>query len=145
MIISFLIDGIISKYAPYSILSLIYLILIDKNNSKKYYIISFLVGFMFDYFYSVTLFYNSFLFLETAFFIKKLKQLLPQSIINYLIIVGFTVFNYYTTSFIILSIIKYISFDFIRYLYVILNSLELNLILALILYLIKKKQHKIKW
>lgn len=145
MIISFLIDGIISKYAPYSILSLIYLFFLKSKNSKKYYIISFSIGLLFDYFYSGTLLYNSFIFLETAFLIKKLKIKLTKNIKNYLLIVVLIVINYYTISFLILSLVKYISFDYERYFNILINSLELNIVSSIIMYLIYAKKHKINW
>ena len=145
MIISFLIDGIISKYAPYSILSLIYLFFLKSKNSKKYYIISFSIGLLFDYFYSGTLLYNSFIFLETAFLIKKLKIKLTKNIKNYLLIVVLIVINYYIISFLILSLVKYISFDYERYFNILINSLELNIVSSIIMYLIYAKKHKINW
>ena len=145
MIISFLVDGFISKYAPYSILSLVSLIFLSKKNLKKYYLEAFILGLLFDYFYSNTFFYNSFIFLETAFLIKKFQEKISSNFLNFLLIVILIVINYYTVCFIILALIKYISFDIERYIYVTLNSVELNLILAIIMYLINKKRHKINW
>lgn len=145
MIVSFLLDGIISKYAPYSIFTLIYLIFIKKNNFKKYYLTAFLMGFLFDYFYSNLIFYNSFIFLECAFIINFYEKKFKKNLINFSLLVILIVINYYTFSFITLSIIKYISFDLNRYLNIITNSIIVNLILAFFMYFIKYKRHKIYW
>ena len=145
MIISFLLDGIISKYAPYSILSLIYLIFFKKNNLKKYYLIAFLIGFLFDYFYANLVFYNSFIFLECAILINYFTKKFPKTFFNFLILTFILVVNYYTISFITLVIIKYVSFDLNRYLNIIINSIILNLVIAILMYFINSKRHKLKW
>ena len=74
MIISFILDGTILKYAPYSLFSILIFIFVKKDNLKKYYLLSFIMGFLYDYFYNNLIFYNSFIFLSCAFIINKLQK-----------------------------------------------------------------------
>ncbi len=141
MILFFILDGIILRYAPYSLFSILLFIFVSKKNIKKYYGLSFIIGLLYDFLYSNTLFYNSFIFLSCAFLIKKLQEKFSYNLFNTLIIAIITIIYYYSLSFIILTIIKYISFDFTRYFNIVINSIILNTIFIVVLYLFKRKKH----
>ena len=141
MIIAFILDGTILKYAPYSLFSILIFIFMNKKNLLKYYFLSFIIGLFYDFFYSNLLFYNSFIFLTCAFIIYKLQNKLEHNLLNSLIIALITIVYYYTITFIILLCLNYIPFDFKRYLNILLNSSILNIFFILIVYLIKKKKH----
>lgn len=141
MIISFILDGTILKYAPYSLFSILIFIFVKKNNLKKYYLLSFIMGFFYDFFYSNLIFYNSFIFLTCAFIIEKIQSKLKYNLFNSCLIAFITIIYYYTITFLILLFLKYIPSDITRYLNIVLNSLILNTFFILIMYLIKSKKH----
>lgn len=141
MILSFILDGTILKYAPYSLFSLLIFIFVSKKNNFKYYLYSFILGFLYDFFYSNLLFYNSFIFISCAFIIKKFQIKTNYNLINTLIIAAITIIYYYTVTFIILLIMKYAPFDLIRYYNVVVNSLIINGFFVLFMYLIKRQKH----
>lgn len=141
MIISFILDGVISKYAPYSLFSILIFIYLDKSNLKKYYLSSFIIGLFYDFFYSHTIFFNSFIFLSCAFIIEKLRNKLRGNFINSLLISIIIILYYYSITYLILLIIEYITFDFERYLNLILNSIIINAFFVLLVCLIKKNKH----
>ena len=145
MIIAFILDGTILKYAPYSLFSILIFIFMNKKNLLKYYFLSFIIGLFYDFFYSNLLFYNSFIFLTCTVIIYKLQNKLEHNLLNSLIIALITIVYYYTITFIILLCLNYIPFDFKRYLNILLNSSILNIFFILIVYLIKKKKHIYYW
>ncbi len=145
LIFSFILDGIILKYAPYSLFTVLIFIFLPRDNLKKYYIISFLIGLLYDFLYANILFYNSFIFLTIAYFINFYFKKFRYNFINILYLSIMLIIYYYTFSFLILSLIKYISFDLKRYLNIVLNSLILNIFFIATVFLVKRRKLKVKY
>ena len=94
LIISFLLDGVLSNYLDYMLgditlfnplLTLVALLVIYpffKKDENKYLIIAFIVGFLYDLFYTNLLFTNAILFLLLAIIYKYLYKKLEVNILT---------------------------------------------------------------
>lgn len=154
ILISFCLDGIVSNFIPINtnllnpLLTLVTLIIIYPyfyNNEKKYYLICFLVGILYDIIYTNTLGLNGIIFLIIAYFIKKINVFISNNSINVSFISLIIISIYRTISFFILVLIGYININFNMLLHSITSSFLLNVIYIFILYLItdniSRKKH----
>lgn len=152
--ISFYLDGIVSNFISINtdllnpLLTLVTLIIIYPyfyNNEKKYYLICFLVGILYDIIYTNTLGLNAIIFLIIGFFVKKINIFISNNFINVSFISLIIIILYRVISFFILILIGYINLDFNKLLHSITSSLLLNIIYTIILYLItdniSRKKH----
>ena len=159
VIISLLLDGILTNYLPYlytnlsiftPLLTLISIFMIYpffKKKEKNYFIIIFIIGIIYDLLYTNLLFFNGVLFIVLGLLIKyiyKTYEITPLRLILYLIIL---ISSYESLTGIILLIYNVVPVTFYKVFYKIINSLFLNIIygelIYLIIYLIPKKYKKI--
>ena len=156
LIISFILEGILSLFIPYIPYKLNFLyphlVLIciiflyqyykDKN---KYYLILLLIGILYDLIYTDVLFLHSFLFLIIGIFIKQYNKRIGITKKNLLILVFMEILLYDSLYSLLLVLFQNMDFSLIEVLYKVLNSYIINVLYAYILYKlfpIKKKKHK---
>ena len=159
VVISILLDGILSNFLPYlytnlsiftPLLTLVSIFMIYPFFKKKeinYFIIIFIIGIIYDLLYTNLLFFNGVLFILIGFiskYINKNYEITPIRLILYTIII---VSSYESLTGIILLIYNVVPVTFYKVFYKIINSLFLNIIygelIYLIIYLIPKKYKKI--
>ena len=159
VVISILLDGILSNFLPYlytnlsiftPLLTLISIFMIYPFFKKKeinYFIIIFIIGIIYDLLYTNLLFFNGVIFVILGLLIKyiyKTYEITPLRLILYLIIL---ISSYESLTGIILLIYNVVPVTFYKVFYKIINSLLLNIIygelIYLIIYLIPKKYKKI--
>lgn len=156
---SFLLQGILSLYLPFStnpfsllhsdlcILALIFIypIFYKKRKIKKYYVICVLYGLLFDLLYTNTLVIDSLLFLMVGLLTRFLYLKLSDNFINSFLIVFLTTSMYNLFFYFLLLLFKNIHFYFFVFVYKCIGSILLNFIYSFILYIIVSKyKEKIK-
>ena len=149
IIISLLLDGIINNILPFIDLSLftplltlisiiiIYPLYIKKK--KEYLITLFITGIIYDLLYTNQLFLNGVIFLIIGIIIMNLYNKIS---INYLTILLFSlliIIIYILLTGLILLIFNVVPISINKLLYIIKNSILLNLIYSEILYIILKR------
>ncbi len=150
VIISILLDGILSNFLPYlytdlsiftPLLTLISIFMIYpffKKKEKKYFIIIFIIGIIYDLLYTNLLFFNGVIFVSIGLLIRyiyKTYEITPLRLVLYLIIL---ITSYETLTSIILLIYNVVPVTFYKLFYKIINSLLLNIIYGELIYLIIK-------
>lgn len=128
LIISFYLDLILSNFSFLGIplFTLCYLLL---KEHKYIYLISFIIGLIYDIVYIDTLILNGILFPILVYihnYLKKYKR-------NELLMIILMIILYQTSNFLILSIVRYIKFDFCKYVVIVLKSLIANILYVIIL------------
>lgn len=159
LIVSLLLDGILSNYLPFLVndlslftplLTLVSIFIIYPFFKKKeipYFIIVFVTGMIYDLFYTNLLFFNAVLFLSISLitiYIYKNLEVNSTKLIIYLIII---VAAYESLTGIILFIYNVVPVTIPKVLYKITHSLILNIIYGELLYgiikVLPKKYKKI--
>lgn len=159
LIVSLLLDGILSNYLPFLVndlslftplLTLVSIFIIYPFFKKKeipYFIIVFVTGMIYDLFYTNLLFFNAVLFLSISLitiYIYKNLEVNSTKLILYLIII---VAAYESLTGIILFIYNVVPVTIPKVLYKITHSLILNIIYGELLYgiikVLPKKYKKI--
>lgn len=160
VVVSFILDGIISNFLPFmvgdlsiftpllTLVSLFIVSLFFVRYEKKYYLLCFITGIVYDLFYTNLLFYNGLIFLLIGFItIKVCKNIKIDYLKLIIYIIGLIIlYELLNALLIVVFNVVYISFD--KLLYKILHSLLLNIIYGEIIYLIinllpKKYKRKI--
>ena len=145
LIISFILDGVLTNFLPFGVenislftplLTIVALVVIYNffyHKEKNYYILSFVIGILYDLFYTNLLFLDGLLFLLIAFVITKIYK-----------VVGF---NYMWIALDIV-IFNLVPMSIYRLLYKISHSIILNIIYGELLYfiiqLLPKKYKKVR-
>jgi cell shape-determining protein MreD len=143
--ISFIFEGIISNYLNYTITNptilktmytLITLVILSKyfDNKKKYFLIVFIFGLLYDITYTNTFIFNVILFLSITFITTLIKNIFSDTVISENIINLLAVVLYHLFSFAILQIIGYNIYDFKLLLLIITHSIIMTLIYSTIIY-----------
>ena len=150
VIVSLLLDGILSNFLPYlytnlsiftPLLTLVSIFMIYpffKKKEKTYFILIFIVGIIYDLFYTNLLFFNGVLFVTIGLLIKyiyKTYEITPLRLILYIIIL-ITSYEFLTS--LVLLIYNVVEVNFYKVFYKIINSLLLNIIYGELIYLIIK-------
>ena len=150
IIISFILDGVLTNFLPYSVgdLSLftplttlvsivvIYKLFYHNHNEKKYYMSSFIVGFIYDFFYTNLLFFNGLLFLLIAYVTTLLYKQFGESYLKILLNVLIIIVIYEVLTALCILLFNLVPISINSVLYKISHSLLFNLIYAELLYLI---------
>lgn len=160
MIISLLLDGLLTNYLPYlnqnlsfftPLLTLVSIFLIHPlyyKKEKQYFITVFILGIIYDLFYTNLLFFNAIIFLIIGFITKFLYKNYEVSYIKLIIYIIMIISFYEILNGVILFIYHVVPISIYKVWYKITHSLFLNIIYAEILYLINnlipKKYKKIR-
>ena len=151
MIVSLFLDGIFSNFLPYlvgdlslftpllSVVSIFIVYPYFYKDSKRYFILAFIFGFIYDLFYTNLLFFNGFLFLFIAFITTVMTKNMQVNMLNilYEVIIGIVVYELISAILFVMFNLVPISFSLVFY--KIGHSLLLNIIYVEIIYLIMKK------
>lgn len=149
LIIAFYLDGllsnmfIVSDYL-YPLCFLLSLVLIypsfQKSELSKYYLISLIMGLLYDIVYTNTLFINFIIFFLIAILIKNIYNLVSNNYLSLILISFLVIVIYRTLTYLILSIInyKFLSIDLLFNSFY--SSIITNFIYITILYLLLPKK-----
>ena len=150
VVISFLLDCFFSNNIAYSItapsiFSTIYtviclLVLFPYfENYKKYMYLLFICALIFDIVYTGTILVNFIIFIILYFVVKKLNFWFPNNLLmaNVISLIGIVI--YHVMSFVILSIVKYNSYDISLLGLILSHSIIATIIYTSLLYLIINK------
>lgn len=153
MMSSFFLDGILSKYITQNslflpLLTIVAIVIIYpyfNNNNYRYFKFIAIIGLLYDIAYFNTLFYNFFLFLILGFIVGFINYLLSNNLYTNLLITFITIIFYRLLTFIFAIIIRNSSYSGQQFFESIYNSLILNIIYCIAIYLLteiySKKKH----
>lgn len=154
IIISIILDGILSNFLPYTIgnlsyftplLTLVSLFLIYSfyiKETKKYYTTVIIMGLIYDLLYTNLLFYNSILFFIIAILIKHLYKNFEVNYFNIIIYTIVIITSYETIQALIILSLQLVPITIPKLIYKITHSLILNIIYTEIIYFIIQKLPK---
>jgi rod shape-determining protein MreD len=158
-IISLLLDGVLTNYLPYLVndlslftplltLTSIFIIYpFYKKREKNYFITVFIIGIIYDLFYTNMLFFNAILFLIIGIITKFIYKNFNITYIKLIIYLTIIITIYESLTCLILIIFNLVPVTLYKLFYKISHSLLLNIIygeiLLLIINLIPKKYKKI--
>lgn len=150
IIVSLLLDGLLTNYLPYLVndlslftplLTLVSIFVIYpfyRKKEKKYFLIVFILGIIYDLLYTNLLFFNAILFLIIGLLTKYIYKNFE---INYLKIIIYTIIIitlYEILTAILIILFSLVPINFSKIIYKIFHSLVLNIIYTEICYLIIK-------
>lgn len=153
-ILSFLLDGILSRYILqttlflplFTIVSLVIIYPYFNNNNLKYFRYVAIIGLLYDITYLNTLFFNFFIFVMIGFIIGLFNYLLSNNLYTSTIITVIAIILYRVINYLFVVIFKNQPFDFMNLLESIYSSLLLNIVYCIIIYItteLYSKKHKI--
>lgn len=149
LIISFLLEGIMSNIFPstlsnisyfttiYTIISLV-IIYPYFNNDKKYFILIIVFGILFDMLYTSSIFINTFIFIIIGIVTKILYNIFTENVFMTNIISYIGIVIYHVLSFIILLIVGYNDYNIMLLFNIIIHSIFMTIIYTSISYFIIK-------
>lgn len=142
LFVSIILEGIISLIIPiyhsifvptFLLITIICIYPYFKDNYKKYFMIIFIAGLVYDFLYTQTLFLDAVIFLLLAFLYHKVYKYINYKFLGTIIIFVLSISLYRISIFLILCITGYNIFSFSRLWMSILDSLVLNIIYGLFL------------
>lgn len=156
LIISFLLDGLLTNYLPFmmnqlsyltpllTLSSIFFLFPFFKGKKKKYFIILVIFGLLYDLAYTNLLLWNALLFLAVGYFSMKVNQYLPDHfLLNFVYLIGIIVF--YESMNVLLFFLFHLNVvTWHDYFYKISHSLILNLSYGQFIYLLSYLLLKVK-
>ena len=159
LIISLILDGLLTNYLPFLVnelslftplftLTSIFIIYpFYRKKEKKYFILVFIIGIIYDLLYTNLLFFNALLFLVIAYLSKQIYKNFDISFIKLIIYISLIIISYETLTGLIIFIFNLVPITISKIIYKITHSLIINIIYGEIIYLILNKllknNHKI--
>lgn len=104
------------------------------SNYKKYYILVIIFGLLFDIVYTSTFLLNTFIFLTIAIIIRLLNTFFSENVFTTNLISMISIAVYHLLSFIILSIVNNIDYNFMILFNIIVHSIIMTIIYTSISY-----------
>lgn len=156
VLLSFLLDGIMSVFISSSFLGIIFfrpmftvvtLVVIYSRylrNQRDYYKICLILGIAYDLIYTNTPPLNTFLFLVLGFAICRLYLFFENNLLNSIIINVITLAIYHITTYIVLVLIGYLPFDIAIMSYDFPSILITNTVIFIITYCSFKTKWRIR-
>lgn len=153
IVISFLLEGIVSNFVPINgfltpLFTLVALIIVYPlfDEVSEYYKYAFVTGLAYDLFYTDTILFHAIIFCFMAFIITRLNLVLSDNYLNILVIMGICILIYRVVTYSLLVLVSTMAFDFMALIISVLKSLIINLIYsALLFFVVKKCQRKYKY
>lgn len=145
-----ILDGLITYYVPsyfnnlnylYPMLTISLIPYISKNNLNDYYKTVFILGIIYDIFYSNIFLLNAFIFLVIGRIDIKILKLVKENIIIYLCLIILNIIVYDGIMFSLIYLTNYECITLYDYFYKIENSIILNIIFGILCYFIKKEKN----
>jgi len=159
VIVSFILDGILSNFLPYVVndlslftpsFTLVSIFLVSSfyhHKEKKYYILCFITGLLYDLFYTNLLFFNGFMFLVMGIITIKIHKYFGMDFFKLVIYIALIITIYESLSALIFIIFNLVPITLYKLVYKISHTLILNIIYALLVFtiirFIPKKYKKI--
>ncbi len=152
-------QGVLSNYLPFyinnlsflsinlPIISLIitYTILERKKQINLFYLICFIYGIIYDLLFTNTLILHSLLFIILGFLNNLIYKKLEDKFLNFLLIIIINIFLYDILLYLLLILFKEINFNILSLVYKLYNSIFLNIIYGITIYLLTYKyRNKLK-
>lgn len=150
LIISFLLDGILSNYLPsnmsplFSLIGLIVSYEFFSYDNREFYKYAFILGFCYDMFYTDTFVFYGFLFLLISMAIAGISRFLASSYLNLIIVSIICIILFRTITYFSLLITGNIIYNIDNLLESISSSLIINIIYGLIVKFICNRILKFK-
>ena len=155
LLISFILEGIISNLVPtsslfiplFSIVSLLVTYPLFNENKIKYLIYSGTLGLLYDLVYTNTPFINTFTLIITALVITFICKFITINKLNLILIILFVLLFNQTINYLLLCLFRYRIFNNATLLEGLYSSLILNVVYSYILYVVieiinKKRKYK---
>ncbi len=147
LIISFILDSIISNFVPlhsifmplFILMALIIVYPYFNGNKARYYTTTFLTGLFYDLIYTNTIVIHAFLFLIIAFVITRLNLLLANNYVNVGIMAIICIIIYRSIAYGLLLITANIAFDWHTWFTSIYSSLLLNILYVIGVFILTDK------
>ena len=148
--ISFILDGVLTNFLPYlqddlsiftPMFTLVSILLVSpffRKREREYYIVIFVLGILYDLFYTNLLFFNGVLFFLLGFFLKKIEKNFPWNFLNVLIETVIVIILYESLTGLILFTFNMVPVTVPKVLYKILHSLVANIMYVGLVYGILK-------
>ena len=160
LIISFILDGVLTNFLPFGVenislftplLTIVALVVIYNflyHKEKNYYILSFVIGILYDLFYTNLLFLDGLLFLLIAFVITKIYKVVGFNYMWIALDILISIIIYECSFALVIVIFNLVPMSIYRLLYKISHSIILNIIYGELLYfiiqLLPKKYKKVR-
>lgn len=149
LIISFILDNFMSNIFPSTLTNISYfttiyiiisLVVIYPYyvNEKKYHLLVIIFGLLFDILYTGTFVLNLVLFITIGIVIKLLNNVFPSNIFTMNVISFTSISVYHLLSFVILSLVSNISYDFMLLVNVVVHSILMTVIYTSVSYFVMK-------
>lgn len=150
LVVSFLLDGVLTNFLPFSvgdlslftplttIVAIVVLYPLFYKQEKKYYILSFVTGIIYDLFYTNLWFFDGFMFLFIAFIVCHLSRVMGDNYLKILLQILVIIIIYEVSFALLIALFNLVPMTIERLIYKISHSLILNLIYGEILYVIIK-------
>lgn len=150
MIISLLLDGLLTNYLPYlvndlsfftplfTLISIFIVYPLYRKKEKEYFISIFILGFVYDLIFTNLLFFNAVLFVFVGFLIKYIIKNFELGHIKIIIYVLLIVIFYESLTALFLGIFNIVPITIDRLIYKITHSLLINIIYSELLFIIIK-------
>lgn len=150
MIISLLLDGLLTNYLPYlvndlsfftplfTLISIFIVYPLYRKKEKEYFISIFILGFVYDLIFTNLLFFNAVLFVFVGFLIEYIIKNFELGYIKIIIYVLLIVIFYESLTALFLGIFNIVPITIDRLIYKITHSLLINIIYSELLFIIIK-------
>lgn len=154
MIISLILDGVITNYLPFmvdnlslftplfTLVSIFIIYPFYRKKEKQYYITIFILGLIYDLLYTNLLFFNAVIFVFLGFIIRIIVKNFEVDYIKIIIYIVILITLYESLTAGVLLVFNIVPITAGKLLYKISHSLLLNIIYAEILFIIIKKLPK---
>ena len=151
LIISLILDGLLTNYLPYLVndlslftplLTVVTIFIIYpgfRKRERKYFITIFIVGLVYDLLYTNLLFYNGVLFIVIGLFNIYLNKKIQVNYLTELLILIMNIVVYILLNSLIILICNLTIISIDKIVYVILHSLIINIVYGYILFFIIKR------
>lgn len=159
IVLSLILDGILTNYLPFmesnlslftpllTLTSIVLIFPLFYKEKKKYLIIVFILGMIYDLFYTNLLFADGLIFLCLGFLITKIYQIFGSGYIKVVITIVLMIILYELLNASIFMIFNLVPITFSKIIYKISHSILLNIIYGELVYillrLVPKKYSKI--
>lgn len=163
VLISLILDGVLTNYLPYlvndlslltplfTLVSIFIIYPFFRKDTSKYFLMTFIIGLIYDLFYTNLLFFNAILFLGIALISKYIYRNFEIDFLKIIVAIIFIITIYETATALIIIIFNLVPVTLTKLIYKISHSLISNIIYAEIIYLIiklipeKYKKISINW
>lgn len=148
MILSLLLDGLLTNYLPYLVNDLTYftplltltsifiIYPLYRKKEKEYFISIFILGLVYDLLYTNLLFFNAVLFVFIGFIIRFIVKNFELSYVKIIIYMVLIVIFYESLTVLFLGLYNIVPVSINKLIYKILHSLILNMIYGELLFIV---------